>query len=153
MGRSRAAKLTEGDKVLFPRSAIGGDAFVAALGDADVTGLPVYDTVAAALPSPLLDMLKEGRYDDAVFASASAVRSFAASGAQTRGKRAVCIGEKTAEEARDKGFEVYVSDEMTMDSVADRLVELVTSISSASVIGSSKAVSRFGAPEKESHVD
>ena len=86
-----------------------------------LTEIPLYETVSI----PLTDMAARSR-DLFAFASASAVRGFMS--AKTReevlGKTAVCIGDKTAAEARRHGFSVSVAQEASLESMAQTLVSV-----------------------------
>jgi uroporphyrinogen III methyltransferase/synthase len=114
---------------LIPRARIGSRELTKEL---DAAGLlyddiPVYDTQFAAPGAVDVAGLlaeKEGLY--VAFTSASTVRGFAAmaGGADCSRVRAVCIGEQTAAEAARLGMEVYVSDEITVDSLAEKIAEL-----------------------------
>lgn len=60
------------------------------------------------------------------FASASAVRGMALgrNPEELKGKVAVCIGEKTAKEARRYGFSVRVSRDTTINSMVETFLKL-----------------------------
>ena len=86
-----------------------------------LTEIPLYETVSI----PQTDMTVRS-CDLFAFASASAVRGFMS--AKTReevlGKTAVCIGDKTAAEARRHGFSVSVAQEASLESMAQTLVSV-----------------------------
>ena len=72
-------------------------------------------------------------FDIITFTSRSCVEGYAAGLKQSEGgngkaedlcRRALCIGEKTAEAARAKGFDVTVSDEATIESMLEKAVEM-----------------------------
>lgn len=83
--------------------------------------VPLYETIVLSQDKALVEA------DDwFAFASASAVRGLTA-GEQAeawKGKMAVCIGEKTAEEAKKSGFCVRISKEATMESMVETFVEM-----------------------------
>lgn len=118
------------DKILIPRGSLGGKEILEVLlkgKELDVTDFPLYDTLYEE--QGVLDLrerLREGDIDYGVFTSASAVRGFMAwvKEEDLSGLTAVCIGEKTKEEARKYGMKTLVSKEATMDSMVELLLQI-----------------------------
>ncbi len=129
LGRALAAAARPGERLLIPRARIGSRELTRELDAAGLVydDIPVYDTQYAAPGAVDVGGLlaeREGLY--AAFTSASTVRGFAAmaGGADRSRVKAVCIGEQTAAEAARLGMEVYVSDDITVDSLAEKIAEL-----------------------------
>lgn len=118
------------DKILIPRARIGSKALTDALDKAGLSydDIPVYDTVyrndgVLSLP----EIIRNKKVDFIAFTSASTVKGFAAAVENTellKGLRAVCIGEQTALEAEKLGMKTVISDEITIDSLASKIIEL-----------------------------
>jgi hydroxymethylbilane synthase len=118
--------LRPGDRVLYPRSAIGRDVLPEALRRAGVavTAISVYRT----LPDPDVDpevfsQIKRGEIDAIHFASPSSVRNFVALLGQDRDTiadlPAICAGPVTARAARDEGFSrVVIGDDPGPEALA-----------------------------------
>jgi uroporphyrinogen III methyltransferase/synthase len=129
LGQQLAQVVLPGEKLLIPRARIGSEELTKVLDAAGVPydDIPVYDTVPIqnnVLQLP--DILGRTKSAYVAFTSASTVKSFVsmAEGADLTGVIAVCIGEQTAREAEKYGMKTVLSDEITIDSVADKIVEL-----------------------------
>lgn len=72
-----------------------------------------------ATASSVASMLSEGCMDYITFTSASTVKSFVSQMPYEtyQGKRAVCIGDITAQEARKHGFSVIIAEKATIESM------------------------------------
>ena len=128
-------KLPDGSRVLIARSDIGNPKLVtcmeqraAQLGKTvSVTDLAVYETVMKQ--SELISvaaLLEENAVDGVFFTSASTVRAFLQTDPKIDPTRihALCIGEMTAQAAREAGMNVHVAQEATIDGLvqlAERL--------------------------------
>lgn len=116
------ARQWSGGKILIPRAAIGSDDIVAPLREAgvDFLDLPIYDTEEET--GQLVKF--EDDVDMVAFTSGSTVRSFIKTNPDLDYSqiKAVCIGEKTAEEARKVGMQVSVSDQATIDSLVEAVI-------------------------------
>jgi len=114
--------------VLIPRARIGNKALVEELSKAKdiiIDDIATYDTVYRS--AEWFDASKE-LADPATFAlftSASGVRGLvnAYPDIDHSAVKAVCIGAMTAAEAEKHGMKVWVSEEATLASLADRLLQ------------------------------
>ena len=140
LGEALAAAVPKDERVILPRSAIGGKEILDALGAAGIAyiDIPVYNTVPetgyenAALRAALINGL-----DCVAFTSPSAVEGFvtifgAEAGGGAPGQHspqlptaALCIGEATAAPARAYGFDVTVSANETIEGMVDALVRRI----------------------------
>lgn len=75
-------------------------------------------------------MIEENAISCAVFTSASTVEGFVRSmqDCPLHELRALCIGEKTAQAARQAGMQVSVSKQATIDSLTELLLEQADSL-------------------------
>ena len=128
LGVELSRLLERGDHVLIPRAKIGNKALVEELSKAEdvvIDDIATYDTVYR--PADWFDASKELTDPDtfALFTSASGVRGFVSAYPDMDHSevKAVCIGEMTAAEAGKHGMKVWVSEEATLVSLADRLQE------------------------------
>ncbi|MBQ1465086.1 MAG: uroporphyrinogen-III C-methyltransferase [Eubacteriaceae bacterium] len=86
--------------------------------------IEVYETVNVSEGTPdIASQLRAGEIDLAVFTSVSTVKAFAACcpGEDLSRVRAVCIGEQTAEAARETGMNVRMSEKATLSSLEKEL--------------------------------
>lgn len=131
-GRTLGAELSRllepGDRVLIPRASIGNKALneeLSKVKDVIIDDIATYDTVYRA--PDWFDAGKELAYPEtfALFTSASGVRGFvnAYPDMDHSAVKAVCIGAMTAGEAEKHGMRVWISEEATLVSLADRLTE------------------------------
>lgn len=131
LGRTLAKQCRPGERILIPRAALGTRELIRELEtvpDLTLEDIPIYETEYET--SPLIDEKKEfenGEIDYAVFTSASTVRGFARAveGLDFSKVKAVCIGAQTRAAAEELGMKTWMSQKATMDSVAERLEELV----------------------------
>ncbi|QIB70699.1 uroporphyrinogen-III C-methyltransferase [Aminipila butyrica] len=121
------AKVGKKPEILIPRAKIGTDEVLRPLKEAEIrfTDIPVYDTVEVLereqdAHGKLIDFASAD-VDYVAFTSASTVRGFVSSCGLTdlTGIKAVCIGEKTAEEAAKYGMELFVARAATIDSMVE----------------------------------
>ncbi len=130
----KAAEKVCGLRILIPRASAGNreltDALRAVEGLA-VDDIPSYDTeyglgVSAEEVLTAREDLLDG-LDYVLFTSASTVRGFAAAaGAVDFSKvRAVCIGRQTRSAADALGMRTWMAEQATIDSLIERLVEVV----------------------------
>ncbi len=92
-----------------------------------MTDLSVYETVYEK--NELVDvagMLRAGELDGVFFTSASTVRGFLAAnpGVETPAVTALCIGEMTAQAAKETGMQVHISREATIESLVALAMEI-----------------------------
>jgi len=128
LGAELSELLEQGDRVLIPRARIGNKALVEELSKAKdiiIDDIATYDTVYRS--AEWFDASKE-LADPATFAlftSASGVRGLvnAYPDIDHSAVKAVCIGAMTAAEAEKHGMKVWVSEEATLASLADRLLQ------------------------------
>ena len=114
--------------MLIPRASIGNKALNEELSKAkDITidDIATYDTVYSA--ETWFDAAKElaDPHTFALFTSASGVRGFVSAypDMDHSAVKAVCIGAMTAAEAEKHGMRVWISEEATLISLADRLMQ------------------------------
>lgn len=130
LGKELAKRAKPNERILIPRSSIGGDDIINALkARQDITAddVPVYDTFYEKPAfAGIRKCIKEGTADCVVFASASAVRGFTAAfkGEDLTKTVAVCIGEPTQKEADKYGMKSYVADSAEMRSVEEKITDL-----------------------------
>lgn len=130
LGKALVSAVRPGEKLLIPRAKIGSPDLTKALqiGGLAYDDIPVYDTLyeTGNTALQLSDILAKNRAPYVAFTSASTVRGFAAMAgtADCSHIKAVCIGEQTALEAEKYGMKTYISDEISIDSVAARIVQL-----------------------------
>lgn len=129
-GKSLGAALSKAankdDCILLPRARIGNTEILEELKDFEVHDIPSYET--EFLKQDVVDLKEQLEADKiycAAFTSSSIVCSFvkAYPDLDFSRVRAACIGERTAQSARDAGMQVFVSKESTMES----LLELIES--------------------------
>ena len=129
-------KIGREPQILIPRARIGTDEVISPLEQAAIkfNDIAVYDTLEAEYAATdevelshyrLIDFASED-VDYVAFTSASTVRGFTAlSGlSDFTGIKAVCIGEKTAEEAQKHGMQCFIAKEATIDSMIACFLEL-----------------------------
>lgn len=129
LGKLLAKVCTREDTILLPRAEEGNQELVeeAAKSGAKIHDIPIYRTVYEK--SSVISIAKEVEersLDYVAFTSASTVKSFAEMAGQISYEKvkAVCIGAKTAEAAKQYGMETFVSKEATIDSMVEKIVEL-----------------------------
>lgn len=108
----------------------------------EVRDFTIYRTVCDARGAEeFLRLDAEGEIDYVTFTSSSTVRNFvsAAGTAHPRAK-AVCIGDATAETARQCGMEVFaVADEATLDGLVKKILEISQAVSEPDGSGADNA--------------
>ena len=86
----------------------------------------MYDTIYQSHNTHAVEkLIDDGQVSCTVFTSASTVRGFAATmqGKDLSLLTAACIGEKTAQAAKEYNMKVMIAKEATIDSVTQMLVE------------------------------
>jgi uroporphyrinogen III methyltransferase/synthase len=116
----------DGKRVLIPRAETGREVIPESLRErgAEVDVVPVYRTIAEALPAQVLD--RASRADYVTFTSSSTVRNFAEAIGDRfpRGARVVSIGPQTSAAARELGIEVHAEAERhDVDGLVEALLE------------------------------
>ena len=121
-------KLQAGDRVILPRSSMGGDFIVDALTRAGITCLdiPIYDTITGigpAVPAHWDHLIED--LDLCVFTSGSTVEGFASLfGAGTmQGLKAFCIGRETAAAAEKYGAKTFIAENAEMDAILRAIID------------------------------
>ena len=129
LGKALSGLVKPGDRLLIPRAKIGSSELTDELSKAGIAfdDIPVYDTVSSACEALNLKSIiinKKSLY--VAFTSASTVKGFVeATGISDYSSiKAVCIGKQTAGEAGKYGMQTYISDEITVDSLADKIAQL-----------------------------
>ncbi len=127
------AASSPGQTVLLLRGSGGSEALVSRLLAAGmpVQAPPIYDTVCIQAADPLLQaQLHAGAIDAAIFASASAVRGFAAAaaGCSLSGLPAVCIGPRTAREATAYGMQAMTAENASTDALIHCILEVFSDV-------------------------
>ena len=133
LAEALAAQMQPGQRVLLPRAKIGSAELTDTLREQGIgyTDIPLYDTVYTSQNSSAVQKLvTEGKISCVTFTSASTVKGFAAAmqGTDLTGLLAACIGEKTAQAAREAGMQVLISRQATIDSLCELLVERADSL-------------------------
>ena len=137
-GRTLGAELSNllepGDRILIPRASIGNKALNEELSkakDVIIDDIATYDTAyrAAGWFDAARELADPGTF--AMFTSASGVRGFISAypGMDHSMVKAVCIGAMTAAEAEKHGMRVWISEEATLGSLADRLMQASVELS------------------------
>lgn len=126
-------KIGREPEILIPRAKVGTDEVIRPLQEAGIkyADIPIYDTFEGCDAEELteherlVDFSSE-EVDYVAFTSASTVRGFVdMSGLREfTGVKAVCIGEKTAEEARKHQMQIFVAKQATVDSMVECLLDL-----------------------------
>ena len=126
LGTLLAEQVGPGERLLLPRADIGTEQVTAPLLAAGIAfdDVAVYRTELSDGEGNGLDIRPE---DIVTFTSASTVRGFVRMfpGLDYRKVRGLCIGEQTAKEAEQYGIQVIVSDRADMDSMVEKLLEIV----------------------------
>ncbi len=123
MGKMLAELLNENDKILIARAKIGTSDVIKPLVDKGLSfdDLAIYDTIYE-------DKNHLATYDETIdlvtFTSASTVKSFVANNENIdfASVNALCIGEQTAAEAEKYNMKVYISEEATIASMVQYLL-------------------------------
>jgi uroporphyrinogen III methyltransferase/synthase len=129
LGKALTGVVEPGERLLIPRARIGSEELTLALDGCGIKydDIPVYDTVYTESGTVNIgEVIEDQKGLYVAFTSASTVRGFAAHVAEAdlTGITAVCIGAQTAAEAVKHGMHTVISDEITIDSLADKIVEL-----------------------------
>lgn len=120
--------MQKGQRVLLPRARIGSKDLTDILtqNGIEFTDVALYDTIYQSHNTHAVEkLIDDGQVSCAVFTSASTVRGFAATmqGKDLSLLTAACIGEKTAQAAKEYNMKVMIAKEATIDSVTQMLVE------------------------------
>ena len=94
-----------------------------------MTDLAVYETLTKQNELiPVAQLFEKDRIDSVFFTSASTVRAFVLTNpeADPARIRALCIGEMTAEAAREAGMIVHVAQEATVEGLVELAEKLYT---------------------------
>ncbi len=131
LGTALAEVVKPGERLLIPRARIGSKELTELLDRHGIPydDIPVYDTVLETNDLIKPELLFEDTVETYVaFTSASTVRGFIGiTGAADYSRiKAVCIGEQTAAEARKHGMHAAVSEEITIDSLTEKIIQLHT---------------------------
>lgn len=133
LGRALAQQMQPGERLLLPRAKMGSQELTDILHRQGIhcTDLPLYDTMYTSHNcDKVRQMIEENAISCAVFTSASTVEGFVRSmqDCPLHELRALCIGEKTAQAARQAGMQVSVSKQATIDSLTELLLEQADSL-------------------------
>lgn len=128
LARGLCERMAPGKQLLLPRAKIGSAELTDILQENHVqfSDIPIYDTLYTSHNTNEVEkLIEQGEISCAVFTSASTVHGFVNTmkGANLSNLTAVCIGEKTAQAARDAGMPVLVSKQATIDSLTELLCE------------------------------
>ena len=134
LGNTLAKKVTAGDLVAAFRAREASEELFPPIREqgADCLDIPVYETFAGVTPAwveRILAQFEEGKIDAVTFTSASTVRGFVNmmdGRMNLKHVRALCIGRKTEEEARSFGMWTITSQEATVESMIETLLEAET---------------------------
>jgi len=126
-------KKSNGEKIFIARAKDADADLTRILADAGLAfdDVPVYEKLKDRQnASTAVSTITDADFDFAAFTSSSAVEVFAEAVSEARAHfdfskiKAVCIGEKTAAEARSCGMEAYVAAEATVESMIEKIKEL-----------------------------
>lgn len=129
--------LPDGSRVLIPRSEIGNPKLISCMVERakafgktiSVTDLAVYETLTKQNEMiPTEQLFEKDRIDGVFFTSASTVRAFLQTNPKVDPTRihALCIGEMTAEAAREAGMIVHVAQKAAIDGLIELAEKLYT---------------------------
>ena len=130
LGTLLGERLSDGSRVLIPRSSIGNPKLISCMVERakafgktiSVTDLAVYETLTKQNEMiPTEQLFEKDRIDGVFFTSASTVRAFLQTNPKVDPTRihALCIGEMTAEAAREAGMDVHVAQEASIDGLVE----------------------------------
>lgn len=130
LGMLMGEKLPDASRVLIPRSSEGNPKLVTCLEERavqlgktiTVTDLPIYETLEKQNNYiPMAQLCAEDAVDGVIFTSASTVRAFIHTDPSIKPAqiKALCIGEMTAQAAREAGMAVYVAQEASVDGLLE----------------------------------
>lgn len=129
LGRAIAGEAKEGSGVRIFRARKGSEELLPPLLERGlyVEDIPLYDTehrIYGEERSKIREGFEMGQIDAVTFTSASTVRGFvkAIGDLDYTGIRAVCIGRQTAREAAKYGMELQVSEQASIDSMIELLI-------------------------------
>lgn len=116
------------NRVLIPRADVATESLAATLNSIgwEVEEITAFRTVRAAPPPPAIrDAIKSGGYDAVVFSSAATVRNLVGIAGKPHPSTVIaCIGEQTAEAARELGLTVDVlPEETTLSATIEALTK------------------------------
>lgn len=121
--------LEKNDKVCILRAEKGSPALNKTLSENNIEyyDLGIYETVYEnENKNNLVEKINSNDVDFVVFTSRSTVEAFCTitDGANYSKFKSVCIGEKTAEAAKEHHIDYCVSDEQSMESIINKLIEM-----------------------------
>lgn len=130
LGSLLGEKLPDGSRVLIARSAIGNPKLVTSMEQqvkelgksVAVTDLAIYETVTKQNELiPIAHLFERDEIDGVFFTSASTVRAFQQTNPKVDPTKitALCIGEMTAQAAREAGMHVHVAREATVEGLVE----------------------------------
>lgn len=127
LGIQLAAQLTKDSEVLILRARQGSKELLPPLQNAgiQVTDIPLYDTIYETNPvldKKVIQMLREKELDAVVFTSGSTVCGFSEiiqDSNVLRSIPAICIGEQTAEVAKQNGMPIQIAEKATEESIVE----------------------------------
>lgn len=121
-------RVKKSDKILLYRSALGQKTLPRELSKIvdTVDNITAYKTTFSQSQEWLQRKITEDEFNYIMFASGSAVESFVAMAGDSDFSKikAVCIGKPTAKKAQKYNMETYISDEISLDSMVEKLLEL-----------------------------
>ena len=124
LGEGLASLLSPKDHLLIPRANIGTDELLKPLVSARISfdDIPVYDTELVKIAG---SEIYDNSIDYVAFTSASTVHGFVHANPQLEFENisSICIGEQTANAAKEYGMNVSIANESTLDSMVQCLVE------------------------------
>jgi uroporphyrinogen III methyltransferase/synthase len=127
LGRALVENLKAGEGVLLPRSSNGNKDIPRILKEAGIKYIEadIYDTVARNWDAPELRAILSEDLDWIVFTSRSGVENFSSIFGREKliKQKALCIGEATADAARQYGALCTVAENATVESMIAKLLE------------------------------
>lgn len=123
LGKTLAQTALADDKILIPRAGLGTEDLINELNKKCkfIDDIAIYDTLYQDSIIDLSQKYDEGKIDYTVFTSASCVRGFVKAQRSTDMTKVlgVCIGNATANEAKNNNIESLISKEATLDSIVE----------------------------------
>ena len=119
LAKGLSERVKNGEKLLIARAKDGAEDLTRVLADSGIE----FNDVATYETSYHVEKVMDFQADFVAFTSSSAVDRYVQSGLSTDIK-AVCIGERTAASAKSYSMKVYVSDQSTVSSMVNKVLEL-----------------------------
>lgn len=129
LAKGLADRVDKKDKVLLVRAMMGTDEIPKILEEKGIyyTDVPIYKTLLKSENSQYIEeLINQNNIDFITFTSSSTVEGFISSMPKVDLSKVmgICIGDKTAQTAKHYGIKHVISDEATIDSMIDKILEV-----------------------------